>query len=226
MVILGLIPARGGSKGIPHKNERMLAGRTLVERAAETARRSDCIDRLLLTTDSSTIAALGEAAGVDVLMRPAELARDDTPMFPVVVHAVEELERQGWRCEAVALLQPTQPLRRPEHIRLAVDLLVETGGSSVVSVVPIPSHQAPQYAMRIDGGRLRTYLPEGAALTRRQDVDPAYTRDGTIYLVRRETLAGGDLYGDDCRALLVAADESVNLDTSEDWARAETLLSG
>lgn len=225
MIILGLIPARGGSKGIPGKNERSLGGRTLIERTADAARQSGVIDRLVLTTDSDAIAALGANAEIEVLMRPPELAQDDSPMIDVVVHAVEELERAGWHGDAIALLQPTQPLRRPEHIRAAAELLEHTDASAVVSVVEIPPHYAPQYAMRIEGDRLRNYLPAGEALTRRQDAERAYSRDGTIYLVRRETLREGDLYGKDCRPLLVAADESLNLDTPEDWDRAEMLLS-
>ncbi|MGZ4356892.1 MAG: acylneuraminate cytidylyltransferase family protein, partial [Gaiellaceae bacterium] len=140
------------------------------------------------------------------------------------IHAVDELARTGWHADAVALLQPTQPLRRPEHIREALRLLEETGASSIVSVVVIPPHYNPQYAMRVDNGRLLPYLPRGETLTRRQDVEPAYSRDGTIYVVRQATLLGGDLYGHDCRPLLISVDESVNLDTLEDWEHAEAKL--
>lgn len=223
-MILGLIPARAGSKGIPNKNERELAGRTLIERTVDTAHAADVIDRLVLTTDSDNIAAIGRRASVEVLLRPETLSRDDTPMFPVIAHALEALEKEGWTCEAVALLQPTQPLRRPEHIRSAVRLLETTGASSIVSVVPIPLHFAPEYAMRVDDGRLVPYIEQDRAPARRQDVEPAYSRDGTIYLSRRGTLRTGDLYGGDCRPLLVAPEESVNLDSPGDWDRAEALL--
>jgi CMP-N-acetylneuraminic acid synthetase len=225
MTILGLIPARSGSKGIPGKNERPLAGRTLVERAAAAAFESGVLEHVVLTSDSGTIAALGRAAGADVLERPAELARDDTPMSAVVAHALSELERDGRRYDAVALLQPTQPLRRPEHIRAAVQLLEEhPGASSVVSVVAIPAHYAPEYAMRLDGGRLVPYLPAGAVRTRRQDVASAYSRDGTIYLTRAEFARRGDLYGADCLPLVIDGDESINLDSPADWQRAEARL--
>jgi CMP-N-acetylneuraminic acid synthetase len=224
MVVLGLIPARAGSKGIPGKNERLLAGRTLVERAADAARRSETIDRIVLTTDSDEIVEIGRKLGLDIVFRPTELAQDNSPMFPVIEHALDAVEVDGWSCDAVALLQPTQPLRRPEHIRDAARILTETGASSVVSVVEIPLHFAPQYAMRLVEDKLESYLAEGAAVTRRQQVEPAYSRDGTIYLSRRETIRGGDLYGAECRPLLVPASESVNLDTAEDWKRAEMLL--
>jgi CMP-N,N'-diacetyllegionaminic acid synthase len=225
MTILGLIPARSGSKGIPGKNELPLAGRTLVERAAAAAFESGVLDRVVLTTDSDAIAELGRVAGAEVLRRPAELALDDTPMSAVVSQALAELERDGRQCDAVALLQPTQPLRTPEHIRRAVRLLEGTpGASSVVSVVTIPSHYAPEYALRLDNERLVPYLAAGANRTRRQDVEPAYSRDGTIYLTRAEFARRGDLYGDDCRPLVIAADESINLDSPADWQRAEARL--
>jgi CMP-N,N'-diacetyllegionaminic acid synthase len=225
MRVLGLIPARSGSKGIPGKNELPLAGRTLVERATAAALESSVLDTVVLTTDSDAIAALGRAAGADVLQRPAELALDDTPMSAVLTHALSELEREGRRYDAVALLQPTQPLRTPDHIRAAVRLLEENPtASSVVSVVAIPSHYAPEYALRLDNERLVPYLPAGAERTRRQDVEPAYSRDGTIYLTRAEFARRGDLYGDECRPLLIEADESINLDSPADWQRAETRL--
>jgi CMP-N-acetylneuraminic acid synthetase len=225
VVILGLIPARAGSKGIQRKNELALGGRTLIERTVDVARASHVIDRLVLTTDSETIAEIGRRAGIEVLMRPVELAGDDTPMLPVVQHAVAALEHDGEAaCDAIALLQPTQPLRRPEHIRAAVELLAESGASSVASVVPIPSHYAPEYAMRIDHGNLVPYLPDAPPVARRQDVAAAYSRDGTIYLIRRETLRAGDLYGPSCKALVVPWEESVNLDTPGDWDRAAASL--
>jgi CMP-N-acetylneuraminic acid synthetase len=225
MKILGLIPARSGSKGIPGKNELALAGRTLVERAAAVAFESGVLDRVVLTTDSDPIAELGRASGAEVLLRPAELALDDTPMSAVVTHALAELERDGRQYDAVALLQPTQPLRTPEHVRLAVRLLEETAGaSSVVSVVVIPSHYAPEYALRLEHERLVPYLAVGAERTRRQDVEPAYSRDGTIYLTRAAFARRGDLYGGDCRPLVIEADESINLDSPADWLLAETRL--
>lgn len=225
-VVLGVIPARAGSKGIPGKNERPLAGRTLVERAADAARASGVVDRIVLSTDSESIAAIGRRAGVEVpFLRPAELARDETPMQPVIEHAVLAVEDGAFQPDVVLVLQPTAPLRTGEHLARAVELLEQTGATSVVSVVEIPRHFSPQYAMRIEGGHLRPFLPEGAALTRRQDAEPAYSRDGTVYATRRDVVVEEhDLYGSDCRALVLPAVEVVNIDTLEDWAEAEARL--
>jgi CMP-N,N'-diacetyllegionaminic acid synthase len=226
VIALAVVPARAGSKGLPGKNELPLAGKTLVARAAEAARASGVVDRAILSTDSKRIAVLGREAGLEVpFLRPAELAQDDTPMQPVIEHAVTELERDGFRADLVLVLQPTAPLRTGAHIARAVELLEETGADSVVTVVEIPRHLSPHYAMRIADGRLAPFLPEGAATTRRQDVEPAYSRDGTVYAVRRDVLVERhNLYGDDCRPLLVPWAESVNVDSAEDWAEAERRL--
>ena len=224
--VLAVVPARAGSKGVPGKNERLLAGKTLIARAAEAARESGVVDRCILSTDSERIAGLGRAAGLEVpFLRPAELARDESPMQPVIEHALLSVEHDGFRPDVVLVLQPTAPLRRGEHIAAAVRLLEETGADSVVTVVEIPGHMSPQYAMRISGDQLEPFLPEGASITRRQDVEPAYSRDGTVYAVRRDVLAERhDLYGTDCRPLVLPAAESITIDSPEDWAAAEAIL--
>jgi CMP-N-acetylneuraminic acid synthetase len=226
MTVLAVVPARAGSKGVPGKNERLLAGKSLVARAADAALASGVVDRAVLSTDSERIAEIGRQAGLEVpFLRPADLARDDTPMQPVIEHAVAWLEVLEYRPDIVLVLQPTAPLRTGAHIARAVALLQKSGADSVVSVVEIPRHFSPHYAMRIAAGRLQPFAPEGAAITRRQDAEPAYSRDGTVYAVRRDVLMERhDLYGDDCRPLLIPAGESVNVDSPVDWAAAEALL--
>jgi CMP-N-acetylneuraminic acid synthetase len=224
--VLGLVPARGGSKGVPGKNVRPLAGHTLLEYTARAARESGVLDRIILSTDSPDIADAGRRAGLEVpFVRPAMLAADDTPMVPVIEHALAELSREHWSPEFVVLLQPTSPLRRPDHIREAVSMLRETGADSVVTVVEVPRHLSPDYVMRIDGGRLKPFLPDGARVTRRQDARAAYSRDGTVYAFRRSTIERtGGIYGEDCRPLLIAARDSLSIDSPADWDEAERLL--
>lgn len=228
MTRLGLVPARAGSKGVPDKNIRPLAGRPLLEYTARAAAESGVLDRVVLSTDSPAIAEAGRRAGLEVpFMRPPALAQDETPMLPVVRHALETLAAGGWMADVIVLLQPTSPLRRPSHIRDAVALLDRTGADAVVSVVELPRHLSPDYVMRIDEGRLRPFLPEGARVTRRQDARPAYSRDGTVYVFRRATLERfGDIYGDDCRPLILEAADSLSIDSPEDWAAAEGILAG
>jgi CMP-N-acetylneuraminic acid synthetase len=228
LLVLGLVPARGGSKGVPGKNVRPLAGHTLLEYTVRAARESSVLDRVILSTDSLEIADAGRRAGLEVpFMRPAALAADDTPMVPVIEHALGEIARHGWSPDIVVLLQPTSPLRRPEHIRDAVAMLRETEADSVVTVVELPRHLSPDYVMRIDGGRLKQFLPEGARVTRRQDARPAYSRDGTVYAFRRSTIEQlGGIYGNDCRPLVIDTNDSLSIDSQADWDEAERRLAG
>lgn len=225
-LVLGLVPARGGSKGVPGKNVRPLAGRTLLEYTATAARDSGALDRIVLSTDSPQVADAGRRAGLEVpFLRPAALAGDDTPMLPVVQHAIVALTDSGWVPDLIVLLQPTSPLRRAAHIRDAVTMLRTTGADSVVSVVEIPRHLSPDYVMRIDHGMLRPFLPDGARVTRRQDARAAYAREGTVYAFRRATLERfGSIYGEDCRPLVLDTADSLSIDSPADWAAAERIL--
>ncbi len=225
--VAAIVPARAGSKGIPGKNVKPLCGKPLLAYTAEVIREAGIFDRALLSTDSEEIAALGRTLGLEVpFLRPAELARDDTPMLAVIEHAVAWLKKDGAKIDIVVLLQPTQPLRRVTDVVAAVTRLKQEQCDSVVSVVPLPSQLCPDYVMRIDEeGRLVHFLPEGAKVTRRQDVRPAYIRDGTVYAFRVATLRNyRSIYGPDCRPLIIDPKASVNLDTEEDWRGAELKL--
>jgi CMP-N,N'-diacetyllegionaminic acid synthase len=226
--ILALVPARGGSKGIPDKNIRPLVGHTLLHYAAQAAVASGVVDRMVLSTDAEAVAAEGRRAGLEVpFLRPAALAQDDTPMLPVIEHAVNVLTESGWEPEIVVLLQPTSPLRTGAHIRTAVQTLRETGADSVVTVVEVPRHLSPDYVMKIEAGRLVPFLPEGTRMTRRQDTRPAFVRDGTAYVFWTKTVRDThSIYGERCHPLVVPAHESITIDTPDDWDAAERRLAG
>ena len=227
MEILGLIPARGGSKAIPHKNIAPLAGRPLLAYTCDAALASQRLTRVVLSTDDPAIAEVGQACGVEVpFMRPAELAQDDTPMLSVLQHALRWLqETEGYHPEMVVLLQPTSPLRRAEHIDGALDILLKTRADSVVSVVEVPHQFNPVSLMHLEEGRLVPFL-EGPLILRRQDKPPAYARNGPAVLaVRREVLLNEDsLYGDDCLPFIMDDQSSVDVDDSFDLAFVEFLL--
>lgn len=224
--ILGIIPARGGSKGVPDKNLKELAGKPLLAYSAEVAHTSGLIDRLVLSTDSEEIAQLGRSLDIEVpFMRPTELAQDDTAMLPVLQHTVKKLEEEGWMADIIVLLQPTSPLRKARHISAAVEKLQAEACDSVVSVVEIPELFAPQKALRAQNGYLKFWLPEGKSITRRQQLEPAYAREGTVYVFWRDVLMEqNSIYGEKCLALILSAEESMNLDDREDWQRAEEML--
>lgn len=224
---MALVPARGGSKGIPDKNIRPLSGRTLLDYAARASAESGVIDRIILSTDSERIAAEGRRVGLEVpFMRPFELAQDDTPMLPVIEHALDFVAGHGWDPEILVLLQPTSPLRTAAHIRAVVRELRESQADSVVTVVELPRHLSPDYVMRIDDGRLVTFLQEGARVTRRQDARLAFVRDGTVYACWAKTVREmQSIYGRTCHPLIVSSAESITIDTPDDWQEAERRIS-
>ena len=227
MNILGLIPARGGSKSIPHKNIVSLAGRPLLAYTCDAALASERLTRVILSTDDPAIAAEGQRCGVEVpFMRPGELARDDTSSLAVIQHVLCVLEEtEGYRTDILVLLQPTSPLRRAEHIDSAVALLLETGADSVVTVTEVPHQFNPVSIMRIEQEKLIPFV-EGPMILRRQDKPRVYARNGPAVLaMRRATLQKESLYGDDCRPLLMSAEDSLDIDGPFDLLVCESFLS-
>ena len=229
MKVLGLIPARGGSKGVPRKNIRVLNGKPLLAYTAETALKSRRLDRVILSTEDEEIAEVGRQYGLDVpFMRPFDLAQDSTPTLPVIQHALLSLQQNGEYYDAVCLLQPTNPLRREQDIDGCVELLTNSQASSVVSVLPVPHEYNPKWVFwRDEAGRLSLSTGDSEPVTRRQDLPPAFHRDGSVYVTRTETILSGDsLYGDRLLGYEIKPEFSANIDTAEDWQRVEERLLG
>ena len=230
MNLLAIIPARGGSKGIPRKNLAPVAGRPLLAWTCRAALESRLLSRVILSTEDSDIAEKGREFGVEVpFLRPAELARDETPTLPVIRHALEFLaQREDCHPDAIVLLQPTAPLRRAEHIDGAVSRMRETGADAVVGVSPVPAHFHPYWVFDLDGrDRLKPAHPDGGPerYPRRQALPPAYTRNGAVYVARtRLILQENSLYGPTPAAYVMREEDSVNVDSAEDLARAEEAL--
>lgn len=225
MRTLGLIPARGGSKGVPGKNVRPLCGRSLIARAFDSARDSGVLDRIVLSTDDEAAVAEARRIGLEVpFMRPARFAGDSSPMIDVAVHALGALAADGYRPDALVLLQPTSPLRTAEHIRHALELLADN--DAVCTVVPIPQDLCPHYLMKIgENGYLDYFMPDGPRYTRRQDVPRAYRREGTLFVTRASVLLEQrSFYGARCVPYVLRPDETLNIDTLEEWAEAERHL--
>ncbi len=227
MKVLGLIPARGGSKGVPGKNIKVLCGKPLLAYTAESALSAKRLARTILSTEDETIAEIGRSLGLDVpFMRPVELAEDTTATFPVVLHAITALERQGESYDAVCLLQPTNPFRRGEDIDNCIDLLETSGADSVISVLPVPETYNPKWVyFRSPAGNLVLATGDAEPIARRQDLPAAFNRDGSIYIVRRNVLTEyGNLYGSRVQGYELDPQRCVNIDTNEDWTLAEQLL--
>jgi len=227
MRVLGLIPARGQSKGIPRKNIWPLAGKPLLAYTAEAALLSRRLSRVILSTDDEEIAAVGRNCGLEVpFLRPEELATDGAPTIGVVQHAIRYLQSAGSTFQAVMVLQPTNPLREAADIDGAVDLLRETGADSVIAFVDV-GEKHPARMKSIDGeGRVHN-LPfnetqEGLA---RQQLPKLYLREGSIYLTRIPVvMESGSLQGSDCRAWIIEPERACNIDTQLDMEWAEFLI--
>ncbi|CAN5835723.1 acylneuraminate cytidylyltransferase family protein [soil metagenome] len=227
MRVLGIVTARGGSKGVPRKNIKLLAGKPLIAWTADAAARATRLARTVLSTEDEEIAEVARSVGLEVpFLRPAALAEDTTPTLPVLQHVVQALEAAGDRYDAICLLQPTNPLRTAEMIDGSLELLERSGADSVVSVLPLPLDHHPYWAyIAGPGGELRLANGASAPVTRRQDLPPAFHREGSIYAMRRDVLIDGNsLYGARTVGYPIDAAHSVNIDTLDDWARAETLI--
>lgn len=226
MRFIGLIPARGGSKGIPGKNVADCAGRPLLAWTCEAALGSKRLARTLLSTDSEEIAAAGRACGVEVpFLRPADLARDATPALPVMNHALEWLESKGEAVDAIVLLQPTSPLRRSAHVDEAAALFEQGDADTVVSVMDVPHNCHPASVMRERGGVLLPFLDGAETVTQRQQQEPLLVRNGpAVLVVSCRTLRAGKLYGARTLGYRMSAVDSIDVDTPDELALAGLLL--
>lgn len=226
MPIVGIIPARGGSKALPKKSIVLCAGRPLLAYTCQAALESRMLDRVYLSTDDEEIASVAKGCGVEVpFLRPAELAADDTPMVEVLRHALAWLERQGQRPRALALLQPTSPLRHARHIDEAIEMFTKTGADSVVSVTEIPHQFSPVSALNMNGDSLAPYMNSQPLIARRQDKPKVYARNGpAILVVSKSTLERGELYGSDSRGYFMPRECSIDVDDAMDLAMAECLM--
>jgi len=225
--VLGLVPARGGSKGIPRKNIRLLAGKPLLQYTIEAAHSARLLARVVLSTDDPEIAEVGRRCGIEVpFERPVDLARDTTPTLPVVQHAMRWLEAAGDRFDAVCILQPTSPLRSPGVIDGCISLLERRQVDTVMTVLPVPAEHNPHWVFFQNAeGLLRLSTGERAPIPRRQDLPPAFHREGSVYVTRRDVVIVDDaILGERVAGYPLDPERSVNLDERRDWDRAERLL--
>lgn len=225
MTVLVVVPARGGSRGIPRKNLAEVDGRSLVRWAIEAGLESRRADRVVVTTDDPEIAAEALAAGAEVpFVRPPELAADDTPDLPVFQHALSWLDREeGYRPELVVHLRPTSPVRRAGLVDAAIaHLEANPGATALRSVSPAPSTPWKMYDIR-DGYLvpLLGTLEAEAYNQPRQQLPDAWLHDGVIDVVRAEVVLGGSMSGPRMVAWRSEPFESVDIDHPEDLERAE-----
>jgi CMP-N,N'-diacetyllegionaminic acid synthase len=223
--IVGIIPARGGSKGIPRKNLRNIAGKPLIAYTIEAARGAKLLTKVTVSTDDKEIAATAKSHGAEVpILRPSELAQDSSPTIHAIQHMVRHIEDQGGKVDVAVTLQPTSPLREAVDIDVAVKILLDTGADSVISVTA--AKYSPYLMFTLNGDRLVPFFGEEAKI-RRQDLPKVYSLNGAIYVTRRDTLMkGNSLYGKDVRAYVMPEERSLDVDTLLDLRIIDLLLRG
>ena len=225
---IAIIPARGGSKGLPGKNVRLLSGLPLIAHSIRFARLCPEIERCIVSTDSEEIAKVArDAKGEVPFLRPPELAQDSTPMLPVLQHAIGEMERlEDKRYESVILLQPTSPFRLPEDVSRALQLMDQDREAVGVVAVSTPSFNPRVVCVEEKDGYLQWAFAR-KMYTRRQEAEPVYRINGMLYVWRRDHLMGcsaDQLYDGPHRVLMVPEERALDIDTLHDFQAGEALL--
>ena len=224
---LALIPARGGSKGVPGKNLAVVGGFTLVARAVRCAAECAIFDAIVVSTDDRAIAEEAAKAGAAVpFLRPATLAADESPVLEAVKHALGSLESAGAaRFDLVALLEPTSPLRTPAIIRAVVAAAEQPGADAALSVSPVPIrfHPLKQLVLWPDG-YVRHHSPDGSRIVSRQELTGTFIRNGLCYAVKRSALDAGYGVLGSAAGMVVVTDRVVNIDDEHDLELARQLL--
>jgi CMP-N-acetylneuraminic acid synthetase len=226
--IIAVIPARGGSKGVPRKNIRPVCGKPLIAYTIETALAArELFRRVLVSTDDAEIAEVSRRWGAEVpFLRPSELANDKAPMIPVIQHAIRFAENdENVQYDWVCLLQPTEPFRTLTDIQKALAIAMTGGCDSVISVVQVFSVH-PILMKRIEDGRLLPFCIEEKEGTRRQDYAPdAYMRNGAIYLSRRDVIMERhSIWGDIIHPYVMPPERSMGIDSELDFKLVELLM--
>jgi CMP-N-acetylneuraminic acid synthetase len=222
--ILGVIPARGGSQAIKRKNLVDLGGVPLISHTVQAAKDSKLISKAICSTDSEEIKETVERLGGEVpFLRPESIARNETPMLPVLQHAVGYFEKNGTRPDLIVLLQPTSPFRNGKDIDTAIELFLASTADSLMSVTEVKEN--PLWVRVLKADRLSPLLPHPeSAHYQRQQLPKYYIPNGAIFICTYETLmVKNKIEGDDCLAFIMGADKSIDIDEERDLARAQSL---
>jgi len=228
--LLAVIPGRGGSKGVPGKNIRPLAGLPLIAHSIRLSTLCAEIAKCIVSTDNEEIAAVARECGAEVpFLRPEALAQDDTPMWPVLRHALAEMEsRDRCRYGSVLLLSPTSPARLPEDVSRAIELLEQDEDAVGVVAASMPPFNPRWTCIDIaQDGYMRQSFPDGNVYTRRQDVPAVYRINGALYLWRRDHVADSEApryFEMPHRMLEIPESRAIDIDSRHDFRLAELML--
>lgn len=221
--IITIIPARGGSKGIPRKNLRLLARKPLIAYSIETALKSKWIDRVIVSTEDEEIAEISREDGAEIIERPKEMARDDSPTIDAIFHALEVLKVENYEPDITILLQPTSPLRTAKDIDNAIELFLNNDGESVVSVCEV--EHTPYWSFKIEDKCLKPIFEEKYLRMRRQELPKVYIPNGAIYISTPENLRKyNGFYCSMTVPYVMPPERSIDIDREIDFMLAELLM--
>lgn len=227
MRILGIIPARGESKGVPKKNIKLLNGKPLLQYTSEIALESQYLTGVILSSDDNQIITVAKSLGIQVpFIRPSALAEDQTPTIDVIIHALDWYENQAIFFDAVCLLQVTSPFRTVNFLDKAIEKFIASGCDSLISVQKVPHEYNPHWTFELNlEGNLKIATGEDKIIKRRQELPIAYHRDGSIYITKTEVLSEQrSLYGKSISFIESSSEFYVNIDTLTDWEKAEQMI--
>jgi CMP-N,N'-diacetyllegionaminic acid synthase len=229
MRILGIIPARGGSKGVPGKNIKILGGKPLIWYTYEMANRTNLFSDIILSTEDEEIATIGKSLGMKVpFLRPKELAEDNTKSIDVILHCIQEQLKNGISYDIIVLLQPTSPFRDKFLMEKAMKIFKERNADSLVSVRKVPSHFNPHWLFERDEKKmLKIATGEKEIISRRQELPDAFYRDGQLYITSVDVLLKHHTFFGERLTYILNESEgsSINIDNMDDWYKAEEYIS-
>jgi len=226
MRVLGIIPARGGSQGVPRKNLKKLNGIPLIKYTIDAALNSN-LSEVVVSTEDEEIASFALLCGCKVpFVRPSDLASDTARSIDVAIHALNAMEEiTNTRFDAIMLLQPTTPFRGSQDINAALELIAQDEmASSVISVVDVKAHHPARMKYIENGVLIDPDFCEKYENQNRQELQPMYIRNGAVYLTKRETILSSSFKGSKSLALIMPEERSVNIDTMSDFELAEWTL--
>lgn len=226
METLAIIPARGGSKGLPGKNILPLNGKPLIAHTIESAQQAQHVSRVIVSTDDNAIAKTAKAYGAEIpFLRPAEISDDLSPGIDVCLHALQHMrDQQNYSPDIVILLQPTSPLRTAEDIDAAIDLMLQQNADSIVGLKPVTEY--PQWMKKLSNDhRISPFFKDLHIASTRQELDQAYLLNGAIYASKTGPLVENKgFYNESTCGYVMPEDRSIDIDTAHDLIFAETIL--
>jgi CMP-N,N'-diacetyllegionaminic acid synthase len=224
--ILGIIPARAGSKRVKDKNIRPFAGKTLTHLAIEQALEAKCLDRIIVSSDSDKVLSIAKTyKKVEVLKRPSDLASDTAPAIDYMKHAINNCETQGWNPDLVVIIQPTSPIRNGENIDNTIDILRKNIiADSAVSIVKLPHDVHPHKFKTLDAGMLKPWLFDEGQETAEKDLPEIYIRNCAVYVFKVKNLKKDITFGEKCIGYKMKSESAVDINDMLDFEFAEYLI--